>query len=247
VANATSPAGETRAALLVPVQEAPAVVSSSFDYLTAPHRLSFQFSKNVSGTLSTSDLALKNLTTSQSMSTADITLSYDSSNNTATFTFPGLPRMLLPDGRYQATLLASGIQDASNVPLDGNGDGTGGDDAIFNFFQLTGDADHDGDVDTADFERLLANMDKPGDFSQGDFDYSGTVTFADFQTFELMFGQSLPAMTSSSGTLATVKPVANTSPSPRQRVSLSRPVFAAPTRKTRGNIQRRLDVLQDSR
>ena len=247
VGMGTAPGGQTRAFLLVPVQEQPpSVVLSSFQYLTAPHRLTFRFSRDVSASLSTSDLLLRNLTQGTMIAADDVSLSYDHSNDTATITFPGLPRMMLPDGRYRATLLASGIQDTTNVPLDGNGDGVGGDDAIFDFFQLTGDANHDAVVDFADFQVLYANMNQPGDFSQGDFDYSGTVSFADFQKLELMFGTSLPEATSSSTLLAaTVAPVTTGSSTQRPPAPKPRPVFAAPVRKGRPGLRSRPQVLYD--
>ena len=63
----------------------------------------------------------------------------------------------------------------------------------FNFFHLTGDSDHDRDVDNADFLVLYRNFGKAGDFSMGDVDYNGVVDFRDFQRLERVFGRTLPA------------------------------------------------------
>jgi probable HAF family extracellular repeat protein len=245
VANATSPDGQSRAVLLVPqvVQEPPSVLSSSFQYLTAPHQLVFHFSKDVSASLSPSDLVLKKLTDGTTIDSGSIAVSYDSVSNTATFTFPGVPRMLLPDGRYRATLLASGVQDAAGTPLDGNGDGTAGDDAVLDLFYLTGDANHDATVDAADFERLFQNMGQSGDFSRGDYDYDGTVSFSDFQTLELMFGRSLAAIVAQSARVASVQPVSRTTRSPSRPLFAALPIRATALSKSRLSVRSRPALL----
>jgi len=64
---------------------------------------------------------------------------------------------VLPDGRYTATLLASGVSDAAGNPLDGNGDGIAGDNVVGSFLFLLGDANHDGAVNFIDLVALAQN------------------------------------------------------------------------------------------
>jgi hypothetical protein len=83
---------------------------------------------------------------------AAVTLSAAIAGNTVTLTFTGGPVVggSLADGRYSLTVLAAQI-----LNLDGNGDGTPGDDYLLvgttanGLFRLFGDVD--GDVDAADF------------------------------------------------------------------------------------------------
>jgi hypothetical protein len=55
---------------------------------------------------------------------------------------------------------------------------------------LPADADHDGRVGFADFQRLELSFGSPGDFSQGDFDGSGMVDVDDFRVFYRYVGQT---------------------------------------------------------
>jgi hypothetical protein len=104
-------------------------------------------------------------------------LNYNATMNVGTFTFT--PNVLA-DANYRATLLASGITDASGNPLDGDGNGTGGDNYTCDFFQLTGDANHDRYVDIVDLGVVGSNWQQsPRGWAQGDFDYSGLVDIVD--------------------------------------------------------------------
>src|SRR5262249_60190207 len=114
--------------------------------------------------------------------------------NTATrvtLTFHGALSDLgsLEDGRYTLTVIASQVSNA-NGNLDGNGDGTAGDDYVLasdaapnpptNIFRFFGDLDGDGDADAANF---LAFRDvflgiTPYNAAL-DFDGSGSVDAAD--------------------------------------------------------------------
>ncbi|MBN2592638.1 MAG: hypothetical protein JXA81_03950 [Sedimentisphaerales bacterium] len=60
------------------------------------------------------------------------------------------------DGNHTATILASLIIDTGDNYLDGNGDGSGGDDYIYDFHQLLGDFDNSQNVDFIDYS-LFAN------------------------------------------------------------------------------------------
>jgi hypothetical protein len=150
----------------------PAVTSSQFQFNTASQRLEFTFDKDVSASVSVSDLLLENLTTATTIPAAKIALSYNSATNTATFTFPGFTSGALPDGTYRATLLAAGVTDGQGNSLAYS--------PLVNFFFLAGDADHDRDVDVNDLGILATNWQQsPRTFAQGDFDYSGTVDVND--------------------------------------------------------------------
>ena len=163
---------------------APRVTASSFGYATAPHHLDFTFTRDVGASLQASDLVLQNLTTSQTIPSGSIDVSYNSSTGTARFTFPGLTDGLLPDGRYRATIAAAGVEDAQgNAMLD---------DHVFNFVFLVGDADNDGAVNLDDFDVLAANFGQSNrDFTHGDFNYDGTVNLTDFNLLAGRFGTAL--------------------------------------------------------
>jgi hypothetical protein len=157
---------------LMPVDTTPPFVSSQFMFNASKPALDMQFTEDVSASLSPGDLSLVNLTTGQPMPGGAISMQYNSFANVATFTFPGLPNGVLPDGNYRATLAAGSFADewgnAYPVAYD------------YNFFALAGDADHDRDVDVNDLGILATHWQKsPRAFSQGDFDYNGTVDVND--------------------------------------------------------------------
>jgi hypothetical protein len=64
------------------------VTAASFDYDFAPNKVNYTFDTDVSASLSTADQSLINLTTGEQMTPAQTALNYDSSTNTASFTFP---------------------------------------------------------------------------------------------------------------------------------------------------------------
>ncbi len=150
----------------------PQVLSQQFVYLAPSQRLTYQFSQNVSASLSTSDLTLQNLTTATTVAGASMALAYDSGTNTATFTFPGYAHGVLPDGNYRATLNAAGVTNSSGVPMSS--------DAVQDFFALAGDANHDRTVDISDLGILATNWQgSPRNFAQGDFNYDNVVDISD--------------------------------------------------------------------
>jgi hypothetical protein len=156
-------------------------------------RLVFGFDQNVAGSISADDMELVNLTTGQTVPTAATTLTYNAATRTATWTFPGLTRSILADGDYAARLKASQITLPNGGMLDANGDGMGGDDFVYNFSFLQGDANGDRKVSAADSDILLGNLGTTGaSFGQGDFNYDGKVSFADYQMLEIAFGHALP-------------------------------------------------------
>jgi hypothetical protein len=147
--------------------------------------LDVRFSEDVSGLLSTSWLELTHVTSNTLVARSNIAASYDSSTNTAHFTFPGYPNGVLFDGNYRGRILA-GLPDFFGNALPA--------DASFDFFVLAGDANHDRTVDTLDFNALAANFGGTNKtFSQADFNYDGVVDTLDFNTLAANFGKTLPA------------------------------------------------------
>jgi hypothetical protein len=166
---------------------APAVVSSSFNHNVPAGQkpsLTFRFSEDVSRQLSVAYLDLKNVHTNQPIPAANVALSYDLATNTATFTFPGYPNGVLPNGSYAARIHTSLIDAFGNAMAV---------DQTLNFFVLAGDANHDGKVDVADLGILASNWQQTGrTFSQGDFTYDGKVDVADLGILASNWQGSLP-------------------------------------------------------
>jgi hypothetical protein len=154
---------------------APTVTASAFHYETLPHQLRLTFSENVAGSLSEADLTVIDLGGGPPIATT--LTSYDPLTNTATFAFADT----LPDGRFRATLAATGVTDAAGNPLAA--------DHVFDFFFLRGDANHDARVNLTDFNILAANFGESNrDFTQGDFNYDGVVNLTDFNLLAARFG-----------------------------------------------------------
>lgn len=153
-------------------------------------RLIFTFNANVGSTLSTSDLLLQDLDTGQRISPDKMALTFDGTNRLAVVTFPGLTGGVLPDGNYRTILRADGIS-AGGLALDGNGDGTSGDDAVFSFSFLRGDVNHDHQVDSTDVNAVTAALGSDG-VSQGDGDFNGDgkVSFADLVVLAQHYGKT---------------------------------------------------------
>lgn len=155
------------------------------------NRISFVFSEDVSASIGAGDLVLQNLTTGQTLPAGSFTLSYDAASNTATWTSASV----LPDGDYKATLLAAGISDAASRALDGNGDGTSGDDYTLKFFTFAGDANRDRTVGFADLVKVAQNYGSTGKtWADGDFNGDGAVNFSDLVVVAQHYGSSLAAL-----------------------------------------------------
>lgn len=169
-----------------PDQLPPTVTAATFNYLTS-QSVTLSFSESVSPSFTIADVTVQNLTTSSMVSTS---LAY-SGVNPATITFSGL----LADGNYRLTLMASGITDAAGNQLDGDNNGAPGGNYTFDFFILGGDADHDRDVDNADFGAFFSHFGQSSGatWADGNFDYDGDVDNADFGIFFSRFNMTLPA------------------------------------------------------
>jgi subtilisin-like proprotein convertase family protein len=202
---------------------------TGFDEETAPHRLTFVFDRDVGQSITADDLEVRNQTTGQVLPASVTRVDYNAGSRTATWTFPGLARGLLADGNYTVRLKAQQVTIAGGGMLDGNGDGVGGDDFTAGFFQLKGDANHDRKVNDGDLAIFFANVGRPGEFEQGDFNYDNRVDFRDFQILELAYGNTLPGPVEASEASAAAfasapKAVVPAKPAPVKPVPVTPPV-----------------------
>ena len=132
--------------------------------LNTSQSLAYTFSENIGTTFTASNITVTNLNTNAPF---PATASYNAQTHTATFTFSSI----LPNGNYQATLNGTAITDVAGNAL--------GSSPVSTFFFLMGDANHDRSVNASDFALLAANYGQSGKtFSQGDFNYDGTVNSA---------------------------------------------------------------------
>jgi len=145
----------------------------------APHRVTFKFTNNVGASIQASDLQLTRNGTP--IDSSNFAVSYNTTTNVATFTFPGFPNQILPNGQYTATLVSSAgtpnVTDPEGDPLLAN--------SVVNFFVLAGDADHNGVIDFDDYSFIDNgfNNGRTG-FVNGDFDYNGIVDFDDYSIID---------------------------------------------------------------
>lgn len=133
---------------------APKLLSSEFQFNTAPHEVRFTFDQDVSASLAAADLVLKNLLTSQTTPTGSTLVSWNAATRTATFRFPGYAGSILPDGNYLALLTATGITNNAAQPLAGDHD--------FELYFWNGDFDHDRDLDLDDQNILASDFNQSG-------------------------------------------------------------------------------------
>jgi hypothetical protein len=181
---------------------APSLVSTpTFNYLVAPHSVTYSFSDNVAPSLTESDVTVQNTTTTTTVPAAQLHFAYNGSTNVATLTFPGVNNFgvagVLPDGNYTNTIAAANVTDVAGNALTATN--------IFGYYFLAADGNHDKAVDTLDFNALAANFGGTGrNFSQANFNYdaSGTVDTLDFNLLASKFGASLPPESSEAGALA---------------------------------------------
>lgn len=126
-----------------------------------------------------------------------VNLNISQTGNTVTITFAsgGVAGVragtnALLDGKYTFTMNASKITGAAGA-LDGNGDGTGGDNRTDTIKALFGDGDGDGDADLVDFSLFRAAF-SGGPSPIFDFDGDGDVDLQDFAEFRNRFSRSVP-------------------------------------------------------
>lgn len=159
-------------------QTPPAVLAASFAYSNNPPSLNFRFDDNVGASVNPGDVQILN-EAGKVIETA-ITSSWNADTKTASFSFS--PKALR-DGNYRVRLLASRIRDAMGNPLAS--------DQKLNFYIFTGDANRDRKVDKSDSDILASNFGLAGNFSQGDFNYSGVIESRDFNLLLSRYGKQL--------------------------------------------------------
>jgi len=129
----------------------------------------------------------------------NVSLSVDLSGSTPTQTvaklsWPADPTLTqsasLIDGLYALRIFAAQVTDAAGQALDGDGDGSPGDDFTFNLHRLFGDNDGDRDVDAADFGAFRQAFGSAANLAF-DSDGDADVDAADFGQFRLRFGSSI--------------------------------------------------------
>jgi hypothetical protein len=150
----------------------PEVTAAEFRYNAPKPHIAIRFNESVAASVSVTDLVLENLTDNDIVPSVNLSVVFNALSNEVIFEFAGYPNGVLPDGVYEARLLAGSIEDSSGNVLPSQ--------HAFRFFALAGDANRDGAVSIADLGILAANWQKPGmTFSHGDFNYDGSVGIAD--------------------------------------------------------------------
>ncbi|MEL6106892.1 MAG: G8 domain-containing protein [Planctomycetota bacterium] len=146
------------------------------------------FSEAVSG-VGADSFILTNTTTNTRV-IPDVTTALVDGKTVATLTFSGSGVVggSLADGNYTLTTLSS-LTDAAGNRLDGDQNGTGGDDATAEFFRLFGDVNGDRMVNIVDFFRFR-NAFRGGYDSAFDFNGDGDINIVDFFQFRRRFGTS---------------------------------------------------------
>ena len=154
-----------------------------FDQLQS---LAFTFSSDVSASLDANDLVLINSITNEPIDLSSATVEWIAETKTARWDISSID---FAKARYSVQLSALGIQDTFGSPLDGNGDGTPGDDHR-NELVVTwqGDTDVDLDVDFTDFTNVANGFGNPGGWEDGDFNDDQFVGFTDFVHVANNFG-----------------------------------------------------------
>jgi hypothetical protein len=193
--------------------------------------LLIQFSENVGGTLIGDYITL--IGDEGSVFTAGtLDVAWDAASSTAIVTFPGAPSGTIPDTNYQVFINGQVVTDGSGNMLDGNGDGTGGDDFTGRTFAFTADANHDRTVDFNDLVKLAQNYNSTGgkSFEEGDFNHDGNVDFNDLVLLAQRYNTSL-APPAAAQPVQAPPAAAASKPAPAPKlVAKSTPVKTAPVK-----------------
>jgi len=174
----------------VALYPAPSVLARSINNgLTQRSRVtivSLQFTENVVPSLTTADILLRKLTTSTTVAGGSMSLSYDALTNSASLTFPGLAGQQLAEGRYELTLLGSGVADALGKSMAV--------DCKFNFHVLTGDANGDAVTNDLDLCVVWQNSLKPlaQQNPNANVDGNGVANNADIKVVKSNYLMTLP-------------------------------------------------------
>ena len=181
-----------------PAPGEPAGPDGHFHFENAPgQQVKVEFDQSV--VLASNAMSLLNLTTGQTIT--ELTQTDTEPGPTRTwdvgYADPNVWTGVLPRGNYELLLNADRVTSAAagNEKLDGDRDGTGGDDYVSGFFFQPGDVNHDRVVDGADYGTLDQWYQFPGTagFSNGDVNYDEVIDGADYGTLDAWYGTALPA------------------------------------------------------
>ncbi len=164
------------AASVVLRDKRPVAVASSFSPST--NRISFDFSLDVSASLTAGDLLIRDTATSQLYSASSVV--WDAVNRRATFAVAGL----LPRGNFEAVINRTNLTHAQGAPLAS--------DATLAFNYAPADFDLSGGVGFTDLLALSRSygMTSGATYAQGDADYDGDVDFADLLILARNYGEA---------------------------------------------------------
>jgi hypothetical protein len=165
--------------------------------------LSFTFSENVGANADIGDLTLMRDGDVTPVNLTGATFMYLGGSNTARW---DLSALSLAAGTYTATLHAAGITDATGNPLDGNGDGTGGDDYETTIILAgPGDLNGDGFVGIADLNIVLGSWNQnvtAGVWALGDPTGDGFVGIGDLNEVLSNWNAGTPPVATAAATSA---------------------------------------------
>ena len=178
-----------------PQQGDPVGPDGHFHFEHAPAQ-QVKVSFNESVTLAPGAMSLLNLTTGQTITELTQTDTEPGATRSWTVGYadPDLWTGTLPRGNYELLFNANKVTNDTGEKLDGNRDGTAGDDYVHGFFFQPGDANHDRVVDGADYGMIDNYVQFPGTdgFSNGDFNYDDIIDGADYGVIENWHGTALP-------------------------------------------------------
>jgi fibronectin-binding autotransporter adhesin len=104
-------------------------------------------------------------------------------------------------------------------------------------YTIPGDADLNQTVNFTDFQTLTTNYNKPGNWTQGDFNYDGIVNFTDFQILTTNYNTSLGATGSVATGSATPAAKASSVSGNGGVVSAAAPTLSASAASTLGTVK----------
>lgn len=163
---------------------APRVLSARYEYDALRPQIALQLSESVTSSLTSDDFVVRNLSTGQILSAAQLVVHFDVATAKAVVRFNTTAGVTLPDGNYQLQLPAGSISDASGQQSIT--------DFAYEFFVRSGDATRDRTINISDFSQLAQRFNQRGAFSRGDFTYDGIVNINDFAVLAGAFNTYLP-------------------------------------------------------
>ena len=153
--------------------------------------LAIVFSESVLASIDASDLKLIDDSNGQPVDLSGATFAYDDGTSSATW---DVTAAAIAPGYYTLSVSAAGITDAAGNMLDGNEDGTGGDDYVESIYvAIPGDANSDGTVNIGDLTLLAGSFGQSGTWADGDFNDDGLINIGDLTLLAGNFGTSAAA------------------------------------------------------